>query len=381
MGLRPTEIAGPAECEGMARESLVGLDPFALVALGRTGLRVTRLAFGAATIGGLFREVPESDAIATARHAADIGIRHFDVAPVYGYGNSERRLGAGLAHLPRESYVLSTKVGRLLVPRDQVTDDMDVDYQRVDDREDYYYRGTPSVRPVFDYSHDGVLRSVDASLERLGTDRVDILFIHDPDDHWEQAISGAYPALERLRAEGVVRAIGVGMNSAAMLARFAREGDFDVFLVANRYTLLDQEAVDELFPICHDRGVAVVLGGVLNSGILADPRPGSRFGYLPASEALINRAQAMRAVCERHGVPLRAAAIQFALAHPAVTSMLAGVRTAAQLDDYPALMRHTIPGQMWEELKAEGLLPTDAVTPDPVVATTVPMSIQSEDPT
>jgi D-threo-aldose 1-dehydrogenase len=364
----------------MARESLVGLDPFASVTVGRTGLRVTRLAFGAATIGGLFREVPESDAIATARHAADIGIRYFDVAPVYGYGNSERRLGVAVAHLPRESYVLSTKVGRLLVPRDRVTDEMDVDYQRVDGREDYYYRGTPSVRPVFDYSHDGVLRSVDASLERLGLDRIDILFIHDPDAHWEQAITGAYPVLERLRTDGVVRGIGVGMNSAGMLARFAREGDFDVFLVANRYTLLDWEAATELFPVCQDRGIAVVLGGVLNSGILADPGPRSRFGYLPASEALISRAQAMRAVCERHGVPLRAAAIQFSLAHPAVTSMLAGARTAAQIDDYPALMRHVIPGQMWDELKAEGLLPADAITPDPVVATAVPVPVLREGP-
>jgi D-threo-aldose 1-dehydrogenase len=350
---------------GIAKESQVGFDPFESVVLGRTGLRVTRLAFGAATIGGLFREVSESEAIATARHAADIGIRYFDAAPVYGYGNSERRLGAAVAHLPRDSYVLSTKVGRLLVPRDGVTDDMDVDYQQIDGQEDYFYRGTPAVRPVFDYSHDGVLRSVEASLERLGVDRVDMLFIHDPDNHWQQAMTGAYPALEGLRAQGVVRGIGVGMNSAAMLARFAREGDFDVFLVANRYTLLDQEAAAELFPISQDRGVAIVLGGVLNSGILADPRPGSRFGYLPANDALVNRAQAMRAVCERHGVPLRAAAIQFALAHPVVTAMLAGARTSAQLDDYPLLMRHAIPGQMWDELKAEGLLSAAAVVPDP----------------
>ncbi len=346
----------------------MALDPFESVTLGRSGVRVTRLAFGAASIGGLFREVSEPDGIATAGHAAGIGIRYFDVAPVYGYGNSERRLGAALATLPRDSYALSTKVGRLLIARDRITDDMDVDYQRVGDEDDYYFRGTPAVRPVFDYSHDGVLRSIDDSLERLGLDRIDILFIHDPDNHWEQAITGAYPALERLRAEGVVRAIGVGMNQTAMLARFAREGDFDVMLVANRYTLLDQQALAELFPVCEARGIAIVLGGVLNSGILADPRPGSRFGYLPASEAVVARAQAMRAVCERHGVPLQAAAIQFALAHPVVRAMLAGARTSAQLDDYPGLMRLVVPEQLWSELKAEGLLPPDVITPAAIPA-------------
>ncbi len=260
----------------------MAFDPLEEVALGRTGVRVTRLGFGAATIGGLYRPVPEVDAIATARHAIDIGLRYFDVAPVYGYGNSERRLGAALAALPRDAYALSTKVGRLLVDRDRITSGMDVDHQRIDGVEDYFYRDTPPVRPVFDYSRDGVLRSIEASLERLGVDRIDIAYIHDPDNHWEQAIGEAYPALEQLRAEGVLRAIGVGMNQTAMLTRFAREGDFDVLLVANRYTLLDQGALTELFPVCQDAGIAVVLGGVFNSGILADPRPGSRFGYLPA---------------------------------------------------------------------------------------------------
>ena len=260
---------------------------------------------------------------------------------------------------------------------------MDVDHQRIDGQDDYYYRGNGLVRPVFDYSHDGVLRSVDESLERLGVDRIDILYIHDPDTHWEQAIGEAYPALERLRAEGVVRAIGVGMNQVGMLERFAREGDFDVLLVANRYTLLDQEASTGLFPLCQSRGIAVVLGGVFNSGILADPRPGSRFGYLPADDAVVESVHRLRDVCERHGVPLRAAAIQFALAHPAATSLLAGVRTVAQLDDYPMLMRHSIPAQLWDELKAEGLLPENAVTPPPasVAELAASPSPDPEDPT
>jgi D-threo-aldose 1-dehydrogenase len=358
----------------------VTFEPFETVPLGRTSLRVTRLGFGSATIGGLFREVPEPEAVATARHAANIGVRYFDTAPLYGYGDSERRIGAAVASLPRDAYVLSTKVGRLIVPRDRITPDMDVDHQRIDDQDDYYYRTNPAVRPVFDYSHDGVLRSVDESLERLGLDRIDILYIHDPDHHWEQAISGAYPALERLRAEGVVRAIGVGMNQVSMLLRFAREGDFDVLLVANRYTLLDQEARAELFPLCLARGIAVVLGGVFNSGILADPRPGSRFGYLPADDEVMARVHRLRDVCERHGVPLRAAAIQFALAHPAATSLLAGVRTRTQIDDYPGLMRHPIPAQLWEELKAEQLLPEDAVTPPPSPMQTALPSSKPEDP-
>jgi D-threo-aldose 1-dehydrogenase len=359
----------------------VAFDPLEEVVLGQTGLRVTRLGFGAATIGGLYRAVPEADAVATARHAADIGIRYFDAAPVYGYGNSERRLGSALASLPRDTYTLSTKVGRLLVDRDRITPAMDVDYQRIDGVEDYFYRDTPPVRPVFDYSRGGVLRSIEASLERLGVDRIDIAYIHDPDSHWEQAIGEAYPALERLRAEGVLRGIGVGMNQTAMLTRFAREGDFDVLLVANRYTLLDQGALTELFPTCEARGIAVVLGGVFNSGILADPRPGSRFGYLPAGARPLARALEMRAICERHGVPLRAAALQFSLAHPVVNAVLAGVRNTTQLDDYPGLMRRVIPDALWAELKAEALLPENAITPDAVPATVASPAPEPEDPT
>ena len=338
-------------------------DPFEAVPLGRTGLAVTRLGFGSATIGGLFREVPEADAVATVQHAERLGVRYFDTAPLYGYGAAERRVGAALASVPRDSFVLSTKVGRLIVARDRISPGMDVDPQRIDDQDDYYYRSDLSVRPVFDYSSDGILRSVEASLGRLGLDRIDILYLHDPDHHWEQAISGAYPAMARLRDEGVVHAIGVGMNQVAMLTRFAREADLDVILAANRYTLLDQEASSELFPICEARGIAVVLGGVFNSGVLADPRPGSRFGYLPADDAVLDRVHRLRQACERHGVPLRAAAIQFALAHPAVTSMLAGVRSSAQLDDYPDLMRLAIPAALWGDLTAEGLLHPAAVTP------------------
>ena len=219
------------------------------------------------------------------------------------------------------------------------------------------------MRPVFDYSFDGVMRSVEESLERLGLERIDIAFIHDPDDHWEAAIGGAYPALERLRADGVVRAIGAGMNQSAMLARFAREGDFDVFLLAGRYTLLDQSALADLLPICEEKEIGVVIGGVMNSGILADPRPGSRFNYVPAAADVVARAEQLAAICARHGVPLKAAAVQFPLAHPAVVSVVAGVRRIDHLEEYPELMRRPIPADLWAELRREGLLAEGAATP------------------
>jgi len=338
-------------------------EPFERTAIGRTGLAPTRLGFGTAEIGGLYRAVTDEAAAEVVAHAWQVGVRYFDSAPLYGYGNAERRLGAGLRARPRDDFVISTKVGRLLVPIDEVAPDADVDRQSSDGVDDANYVSTPPVKVVFDYSVDGVLRSVEDSLRRLGLDRVDILYIHDPDDHWEAAIRGAYPALDRLRAEGVVRAIGAGMNQAEMLARFAREGDFDVFLVAGRYTLLDQAAMPELLPLCLEKGIAVVIGGVMNSGILADPRPGAMFNYAPAPPALIERAQRIRAVCERHDVPLRAAAIQFPLAHPAVAALAAGVRTVEHLDDYPQLMALPLPEDLWSELRAEGLIDPDAPVP------------------
>jgi D-threo-aldose 1-dehydrogenase len=332
-------------------------EPTEHLALGRTGLSVTRLGFGGASIGGLFAAVSDDDAIATVGHAWDLGIRTFDVAPLYGYGAAERRVGRALAGRPRDEYVLETKVGRLVRPLDAIATGADVDSQ------DANYARTEPVGLVFDYSADGVRRSIEESLERLGLDRLDIALIHDPDDHWPAAIGEAYPALARLREDGVIRAIGVGMNQSAMLARFAREGDFDVFLLAGRYTLLDQDALPELLPLCAERGVAIFVGGVMNSGVLADPRSGSRFDYKPAPDAVVERARRLAAVCERHDVPLRAAAIQFPLAHPAVRSLIAGVRRIDHLDEYPELMRRPIPADLWAELRAEGLIPEEAPVP------------------
>ena len=338
-------------------------DPTERVSLGRSGLAITRLGFGGASIGGLFSAVDDDEAIDTVRHAWDIGIRSFDTAPLYGYGASERRVGAALRDRPRDAFVLSTKVGRLVRDVDAIGPGADIDRQALDGREDAFYVRDRPVRIVFDYSGDGVRRSLEESLERLGLDRVDVALIHDPDEHWPAAIDEAWPALERLRAEGVIGALGAGMNQSAMLARFARETDMDVFLLAGRYTLLDHGALDELLPVCLERGVAVLVGGVMNSGVLADPRPGSRFDYAPASDEILERARRLGEVCARHDVPLRAAAMQFPLAHPAVVSLVAGVRTPSHLDDYPAMLARAIPVALWDELRAERLIPADAPVP------------------
>lgn len=338
-------------------------DPFERIHLGRTDLSVTRLGFGGASIGGLFTPVADDAAAAVVRHAWDLGIRYFDVAPLYGYGSAERRFGVGLAGRSRDEFVLSTKVGRLVRAEDAIPPGADIDRQALGGREDAYYADTAGRRVVFDYSADGIRRSIGESLERLGLSRIDIAYIHDPDDHWEAAIGETYPALERLRAEGVLGAIGVGLKQSAMLARFAREGDFDAFLLAGRYTLLDQDALPELLPLCEARGIAVLVGGVMNSGVLADPRPGARFDYGPASPEVLERARGLAAACERHGVPLRAAAMQFPLAHPAVTGLIAGVRTIEHLDEYPALLRQPIPAALWDDLRATALIAADAPTP------------------
>jgi D-threo-aldose 1-dehydrogenase len=341
----------------------VSNEPFELVSVGRTEVRVSRLGFGTAEIGGLYEEVDEVDALSVLDHAWSMGIRYFDTAPLYGYGNSERRLGRALSVRRRQDFAVSTKVGRLLYPSNAVPSGADIDHQAMDGRDDAFYRATPPVKVAFDYSYDGVRHSVEESLGRTGLDRFDILFIHDPDQYWEAALSGAYPALHQLRSEGLVGAIGAGMNQAEMLARFAREGDFDCFMLAGRYTLLDQAALPELLPLCLEQGISIILAGVLNSGILADPRPGSRFNYVPAEPFWVDRAQRLQAVCDRHQVSLKAAAVQFSLAHPAVDCLVVGVRSHDHLEEYPELMRRQLPSELWAELRESGLIPAEAPTP------------------
>jgi D-threo-aldose 1-dehydrogenase len=300
-------------------------------------MRFPRTGLGTAPLGGLFQAVDDETALSTIELAWNRGIRFFDTAPLYGLGLSEQRLGRFLAGRPRDDFVLATKVGRLL---------------RADappDPRESHWKGVPPVNPVWDFSYDGVLRSVDESLGRLGLDRIDVVHIHDPDDHFEEALSGAYPALDRLRREGVIRAVGAGMNQVELLTRFAREAEFDCFLVAGRYTLLDQVALPELLPLCVERGIAVIAGGVYNSGILAG---GTTFDYRPAPPGLIERAARLEAVCARHDVPLAAAALQFPLRHPAVASVLLGPRSPAQLASSLDLLDVPIPDGLWGELQA-----------------------------
>lgn len=337
--------------------------PFERVNLGRTSVNVTRLGLGAASIGGLYRAVADADAVALIDRAWDLGVRYFDAAPLYGYGNGERRMGLALGRRPRQDFAFSTKVGRLLVPRDKIGAAHDVDRQALGDLEDAYYVDTPPVRVVFDYSYDSVMREVEESLTRLGLDRVDILYIHDPDDHWQQALAGAYPALKRLRDEGVVGAIGAGMNQVPLLLRFAQQTEMDVFMLAGRYTLLDPGALDELLPLCLEKQIAVVAVGVMNSGILADPKPGATFNYQPAPVEWLARADRLRNVCRRYDVPLKAAAVQFVLAHPAVAALVAGVRSVEHLEEYPALMQASIPSELWDALRRERLIPDAAPVP------------------
>jgi D-threo-aldose 1-dehydrogenase len=325
-------------------------------AVGQTTLRVTRLGLGTAPIGGLFTTVTEDAAANTVHRAISHGIRYFDTAPQYGFGNAETRLGRGLTGVPRDEVVISTKVGRLLrtdAPRD------DSQYYGGEP----FFKGTPDVNPVFDFSYEGVMQSLNESLKRLGVDRVDMLFIHDPDQHYALAIEGAFRALDQLRADGTVTAIGVGMNQTELLERFAREVSIDCFLVAGRYTLLDQTALGSLLPLCAERNISVVIGGVYNSGILADPRPGATFNYIPAEPEMVERALRIKAVCDQYSVPLKAASIQFPLGHPSVASVLTGARTAAELEENVEMFRWSIPSELWTELKVAGLLPIDAPTP------------------
>jgi D-threo-aldose 1-dehydrogenase len=314
------------------------------------GLEVTAIGLGTAPLGGLFAPVSDADAEATIERAWSLGVRFFDTAPLYGFGLAERRLGSFLRGQKRDSFAISTKVGRLLRPATAAA-------------EDGHYKGTPAERPQFDFSHDGVMRSVEESLARLGLDRVDVLLVHDPDDHYEDAVAGAFRALRRLRDDGTVKAIGAGMNQSEMLARFAEAAPVDCFLLAGRYTLLDQGALTTLFPICRANNIGIMLGGIYNSGILANPRSGAKFNYEDAEAALVDRALALEALCRKHGTELKAAAVQFCMVHPAVTIALQGARTAAEVSDNIAMAGRPVPSAFWQELRERNMV--DAAAPLP----------------
>jgi D-threo-aldose 1-dehydrogenase len=325
--------------------------------VGQTDLFAPRVGLGTAALGNFLQAMSDADAVAVISRALASGVRYIDTAPLYGHGLAERRVGQAIAGTPQAGLAVSTKVGRLLragAPRDDTQYHDGVSF----------YKEVPPTGPMWDFSYDGVRQSVVESLERVGVGRFDVLHMHDPDDHLEQAATTGYRALRDLRAQGMVTAVGAGSNRSAPLAELIRACDLDVVLVAGRYTLLDQTAMADLLPLCESRGVSVVIGGVFNSGILIDPVPGAHFNYVPADQALLVRARAIQQICNKHDVPMAAAALQFPLAHPRVCTVLIGPRTIGELETDLSLFEVEIPAQLWADLRQEGLLGADIPTPE-----------------
>lgn len=332
--------------------------------LGNGGLTFTELGFGSAPLGNLYDAISDDEAHDTLAAAWDTGMRFYDTAPLYGLGVAERRMGRFLTTQARDSYCLSTKVGRLLeacAPEERTGIGKFFD--------------TPSRCEVYDYSYDGVMRSVAMSLERLGLDRIDILLVHDidvfnhgteaaRDAHIDAFMRGGYYALLSLRDQGVIRAFGAGVNEWQACRMLAERGDMDLFLLAGRYTLLEQEALDHLLPLCESRGIGLIIGGAFNSGILATGAvPGAWYNYDPAPEPILERVRRIEAVCARHDVRLIDAALQFPLAHPSVVTLIPGAKHPHEARAAPALLAAQIPSDFWSELKAERLLHEAAPVP------------------
>ena len=341
--------------------------------IGRTSVMVTKMGLGGTGLGNMYTAVEEQAALDTIAEAYAVGIRHFDTAPVYGNGLSEMRLGRGLSRYARDDVTISTKVGYTLEPLPPGEQSWDL------------FQGSLPFRSYVDFSREAILRSLSESLERLRTDRIDIVWMHDPDEansikpgadpyevtHFARAMDEAYPALDELRNQGVIGAIGVGMNQWQMLEDFARAGDFDCFLLAGRYTLLEQSALRSFLPLCAEKDISVVIGGPYSSGILATGAvSGAYYNYAPAPENIRERVRQIKAVCHHHGVALPAAALQFPLAHPAVVSVIPGARSVAELRQNVEHFRAPIPGQLWVELKSLGLIDGAAPVPTGDIAQT-----------
>lgn len=323
--------------------------------LGRGGLRVAAHTYGTAALGNLSRAVTDEEARDAMDAAWNAGIRCYDTAPHYGLGLSEQRVGAGLRSRERSEFIVSTKVGRLLVPTDRYPGEKDDEGFDVD-------RDKVRVRS---YSRDGVLRSIEASLERTGLDRIDVVFVHDPDDHYREALYGAFPALDQLRSEGVITSYGAGMNQSAMPADFVRETDLDVVMVAGCYTLLNPGALDDLLPVALERGVSVIAAAPFNSGLLATDRPrrDAQYQYAEAPAELIERVNLIADVCESYRVTVPSVAAQFALGHPAVSTVCLGARSQAQVVRNAGLFDVAIPNDLWAALQDRGLLRAEVPTP------------------
>jgi D-threo-aldose 1-dehydrogenase len=328
------------------------MDPFATRELGRTGLKLTQLGLGGTSVGSMYVPMDDRSGEAVVRRAWELGVRYFDTAPYYGAGSSERRFGAALKDKPRSAFVLSTKVGRLLV----------ADGSR--EGKPAHFVDAEPYRAVFDFSPDGVRRSLEDSLKRLGLESIDIAFAHDPQGHVYQIVDETFPALARMKEEGLVKAIGAGVNFSEVCQLFLRFCAFDCFLLAMRYTLLEQAPLAEFLPLCQEKGVGLVIGGALASGILATgPVPGAKYNYREAPPDILERVRRIERVCKAHGVPLAAAALQFPLGHPAVASVVTGSNLPEHMDANAALLRVPIPTGLWSDLKDERLLAPDAPAP------------------
>jgi D-threo-aldose 1-dehydrogenase len=331
--------------------------------IGDTRLEVAELGFGGASIGNLYTAITNKEAQEVVDAAYDNGIRYFDTAPLYGYGLSERRIGLTLGGRSRDSFVLSTKVGRRLRPMQP---------SQVDG---VIFENVPPFQPYYDYSYDGVMRSVEDSLQRLGLHRIDILFIHDVDSvnqgsveetesRFREVMDGGYRALEQLRSEGSVSAIGVGLNEWEWCQRFAEAGDFDCFLLAGRYTLLEQESLNSFLPLCQRKKISVIIGGPYNTGVLATGAvSGAYYNYAPAPPEILDKVRRMEVICSQHRVSIATAALRFPLGHPAVVSVIPGARSMQEIQDNLDTFTANIPDALWAELKQEGLLQMDAPTP------------------
>jgi D-threo-aldose 1-dehydrogenase len=331
--------------------------------VGTTGLQIPILGLGGAPLGDLYQLIPEEVAQATITGAYDSGVRLFDTAPLYGYGLSEHRFGHALRRYPRDSYVLSTKVGRYLVPKAP---------ERIDRGQ---WTGGLNMEPVYDYSYDGTMRELEQSHQRLGIERIDIVFIHDVDiwthgtreayeQRYKEALEGAYRALADLRSQGVIKAIGMGINETEPAIRLARDTDPDIFLLAGRYTLLEQGGLGDLIPLAREKRFSFMLGGPYNSGILATGAvSGAKYNYKDAPPDIMDRVRKIEAVCKRHDVPLKAAAIQFPLGLPEVASIVPGAVKPEEVQDNAALITRRLPAALWDELKSEGLLARECPVP------------------
>lgn len=333
--------------------------------IGRTDLSVSTLGLGGTSLGNMYAAVDADHAVDLVRASHSAGVTLFDTAPCYGVGLSEQRLGKVLPSLPRESFVLSTKVGYKLVPLADGEENPSL------------FIDTPRCRAIYDFSYDGAMRSIEGSLSRLGLDRVDMVAIHDPDEtvgidpaadpyaksHFGEAMEGAYLALDSLRSQGVIKAIGVGMNQWRMLVDFVEQGDFDYVLVAGRYTLLQYDAAPTLTDACLRKKVSIIAGGPYSSGILASGAvPGAYFNYAPANEDVLNHVRRIEALCATHGVSLGAAALHFPLQHPTVASVIPGARSIEELDSNLAMMAEIVPETFWQALVSEGLLPAELMS-------------------